>query len=337
MQSLKVLVLTDHTHHSAENSLYALVRAMRAHARCAQLDVATRGAGQNAAFFQGQSGTSIDVYRTSADFQYDAQGRSLTTHLERVATDTYDMVWLRLPPPLSSDFLRFVARVFARKVVINDPEGIHTSGSKAFMLRFQELCAPMQRCDTIAAIEQFKARFPIVLKPYRAYGGQGLVRIDGDRVWRGNEATTWAQFKESLATRESLGYLGVKYLEHVDQGDKRIVVVNGRIMGASLRLPASDSWLCNVAMGGTSNPAEVDDDERHIVATIDPILRQLGIVMYGVDTLMGDDGRRVLSEINTTSIGGLPQIAALRNEPLVQEATDLIWQYALDRFDGVAT
>lgn len=306
---------------------------MRAHPRCALLDVATRGGGQNAAFFNHRAGQYLEVYRTPADFQFDAQGRSLTTHLLRVAASTYDLVWLRLPPPLSGDFLRFIAQVFAHKVVINDPAGIYTSGSKAFMLRFQALCPPMQRCDTIAAIEAFKARFPIVLKPYRAYGGQGLVRIDGDQVWRGNEATSWAQFRDSLAQREPLGYLGVKYLEHVGQGDKRIVVVNGRIMGASLRLPAHNSWLCNVAMGGTSNPAEVDDDECAIVAAIDPVLRQLGIVMYGVDTLMGDNGRRVLSEINTTSIGGLPQIAALRNQPLVQEATDLIWQYALDRYD----
>lgn len=336
MQSLKVLVLTDHTHHSAENSLYALVRSMRMHPRCATLDVATRGGHQNTAFFQGTEGQYIDVYRTSPDFQYDAQGRSLTTHLQRIATDTYDLVWLRLPPPLSGTFLQFIAQVFAGKIVINDPRGIYTAGSKAFMLRFQELCPPMQRCETIADIEAFKTRFPIVLKPYRAYGGQGLVRIDGDQVWQGNTRTAWADFKASLVGCEPLGYLGVKYLAQVDQGDKRIVVVNGRIMGASLRLPAHDSWLCNVAMGGTSNPAEVDDHERRIVATIDPILRQLGIVMYGVDTLMGDQGQRVLSEINTTSIGGLPQIAALRGEPLVEQATDLIWQYALAQHDTPA-
>ena len=42
-----------------------------------------------------------------------------------------------------------------------------------------------------------------------------------------------------------------------------------------------------------------------------------------------DEGKRVLSEINTTSIGGLPQIAQLKNQPLVDEAIDLIWKYYL--------
>ena len=71
----------------------------------------------------------------------------------------------------------------------------------------------------------------------------------------------------------------------------------------------------------------MDEDDEAIIEMINPVLSKMGIVMYGVDTLVGDDGRRVLSEINTTSIGGLPQIANFRREPLVDEAMDLIWQY----------
>ena len=114
----------------------------------------------------------------------------------------------------------------------------------------------------------------------------------------------------------------MKYLKNVKQGDKRIVVVNGEILGASLRLPAENSWLCNVAMGGSSNVAQVEKEEEEIIQLINPTLSDKGIVMYGVDTLVSDDGKRVLSEINTTSIGGLPQIAAMNNLPLVEQAID---------------
>ena len=113
----------------------------------------------------------------------------------------------------------------------------------------------------------------------------------------------------------------------MEQGDKRIIVVNGNILGASLRLPPADSWICNVSLGGTSSITDVSQEEYHIVETIDPILSKMGIVMYGVDTLVGDDNKRVLSEINTTSIGGLPQIARLKNEPLVEKAINLILAY----------
>jgi len=80
-------------------------------------------------------------------------------------------------------------------------------------------------------------------------------------------------------------------------------------------------------LGGTSNAAEIEPEEEEIVKLVDPVLSKLGIVMYGVDTLVGDDGKRVLSEINTTSIGGLPQIAAMRNEPLLEKAIELILKY----------
>ena len=98
-------------------------------------------------------------------------------------------------------------------------------------------------------------------------------------------------------------------------------------MGASLRLPAKNSWLCNVAMGGSSHKTQVESEEIEIIKKLNPTLSKMGIVMYGVDTLVGDDGKRVLSEINTTSIGGLPQLAQQQKKPLVEKTTYLLWKY----------
>ncbi|MEM6318500.1 MAG: hypothetical protein AAF960_12580 [Bacteroidota bacterium] len=53
-----------------------------------------------------------------------------------------------------------------------------------------------------------------------------------------------------------------------------------------------------------------------------------------MDTLVGDDGVRVLSEINTTSIGGLPQIARLLNQPLVEKAADLLWAFISEKSEA---
>ncbi len=184
----------------------------------------------------------------------------------------------------------------------------------------------MRICTSLENITAFKEQFPIVLKPFREYGGKGIVRIDGNKVWDGKTQLTFEDFKSKLES-QPIEYLAVKFLKNVTKGDKRIVAVNGKIMGASLRLPPENSWLCNVAMGGSSNLTEVDDDEIEIIKTLNPVLSKMGIVMYGVDTLVGDHGKRVLSEINTTSIGGLPQIAKLTGKPLVKEATDLIWNY----------
>jgi len=326
MKKFKLLVLTDHSNHSSENSLYALVQSMRNHPRCAQIDVATRGYAGNNLFFEKRKSQNLFVRRVTKSFAFSEDGKSLTENLRQENVRTYNAIWLRMPPPLSNNFLGYLMSEFAHQIIINDPVGIYKTGTKAFLTQFGECCPPMAICKSIETIKAFKQKFPIVLKPFRDYGGRGIVRIDGDTVWDGKEKKTFAQFIQQLEGKP-INYLGVKFLKNVGQGDKRIVVVNGQIMGASLRLPAKDSWICNVAQGGSSNKTEVSQEEVEIIQKIDPVLSKMGIVMYGVDTLVGDDGKRVLSEINTTSIGGLPQIASMEGKPLVKQATDLLWDY----------
>jgi len=312
MKKLKLLVLTDHSNHSSENSLYTLVQSMRLHPNCGQIDVATRANEINTFFFDRLIPKNIFVTKVTEDFAFSPDSSLFKTNVRRVSVKDYDAVWLRMPPPLSKEFLEFLTREFKEQLIINDPVGIYETGTKAFLTNFTDCCPPLAICSTIKDIEQFKEKYPIVLKPFRDYGGKGKGK--------------------------PINYLGVKFLKNVGQGDKRIVVVDGQIMGASLRLPAQGSWICNVSQGGSSNKTEVSEEEIEIIKKINPVLSKMGIVMYGVDTLVGDNGKRVLSEINTTSIGGLPQIARMEGKPLVKQATDLLWDYITKKItilDGV--
>jgi len=328
MLQYNVLILTDHTNHTIENSLYSLASTMLAHDLTESIDIASRGITENSAFFAEDNDALLHVTTISSDFVYTDSGHHFTNNLTVQEASKYDLVWLRLPPPLSEPFLKYIDSYFATSFIINNPAAIFKTGSKEFLTNFASVCPPLKICRSIADIQTWKAKFPIVLKPFREYGGKGIIKIDGDSVWKGKEEMSFDMFLDSLNPKD-INYLAVKFLKNVSEGDKRIVVVNGKIMGASLRLPAKDSWICNVSMGGSSNIAMADEDEKEIISVIDPIISKLGIVMYGVDTLVGDDGKRVLSEINTTSIGGLPQIAALQGLPLVEEAIDLIWKYYL--------
>lgn len=330
MLKLKMLVLTDHTNHSLENSLYPLVRALRNHPNCASIDVATRGMKMNESFFKKLLPDNLLVTRANEEFTFHQEGAYFEKNLSVESIDDYDVVWLRLPPPLSRNFLTFLKQEFPNQVFINNPAGIYETGNKKFLMNFADLCPPMEICRSTEQIETFKSQFPIILKPLQAYGGNGLIKIDGERVWE-NGLEGWFQDFMGKIIDTNFEYLGVKFLKNVHQGDKRIIVINGKIMGATLRRPAEDSWICNVAMGGSSGYAEVDKDEEKIIERINPVLSNLGIVMYGIDTLVGDNGKRVLSEINTTSIGGLPQIANLTGKPLLKEAADLIWKYIVEK------
>ena len=327
METYKLLILTDHKNHSSENSLYALARAMHAHPRSACVHVATRNLPENLDFFSGKT-KQITATTVDENFQFNEQGSAFFTNQKSVSADDYDLIWLRMPPPLSESFLYFLEKKLPKPLIINSPKGILEAGSKEFLLNFKELCPPMKMCRSVEDIIQFKGQFPIVLKPLREYGGKGIVRIDGEKVWQGKTETDFDTFIQQIQS-EKIEYLGVKFLKNVSKGDKRIVVVNGQILGASLRLPPQDSWLCNAAMGGSSNVTNVNYDEINIVQAIDKTLSKMGVAMYGVDTLVDDEGKRILSEINTTSIGGLPQIEAMTGKPVVEKAANLIWDYFL--------
>ncbi len=327
MKKYKLLILTDHSGHSKENSLYDFVQKMITSPFCEQVDIATRAYPKNDIFFKEFNSDTLHVTTATKDFYFDEKGSYFNQNIHQESIYFYDLIWLRLPPPLSSSFLEFLQK-FKNVFIINHPKGIYITGSKEFLTRFPECCPPLKICRSIEDIITFKNQFPIVLKPFREYGGRGILKIEGEQVYEGNQQFSFSDFVESIKNKK-IEYLGVKFLKNVSQGDKRIIVVHGKIMGASVRIPAKDSWLCNVAMGGSSQPSQIEPEEEEIVKIINPILSEMGIVMYGIDTLVNDDGKRVLSEINTTSIGGLPQIASYKKLPLVEETMQLIWEYFL--------
>lgn len=330
--SYNVLVLTDHSGHSDQNSIYAILREMYDDPRCATIQVASRGLALNRGFFDSMEPNSLFAAPVADDFQYTPDGDAFSVRLRKVDIDAIDIVFMRLPRPVRDDFLEWLEVVFHKAVIVNSPRGIVETSSKEFLLVLADHCPPLEMVHSIDRILELASQQPIVLKPLREYGGRGVVKVDGRMINDGGVDKDAAEYLEALSdTIEQEGYLAMHYLRHVDQGDKRILVVDGEVMASSLRMPADGSWLCNVAQGGTSIASAVDDDERAIVAAISPILKQRGILIYGADTLMGNEGRRVLSEVNTLSIGGFPQAQDQSGDPIIFKTIQKIFDYASQR------
>ena len=331
---LKILALTDHFTHTKENSIYALLRKMIKHPAAEMVDVVSRGNPANRKFFQDFATNKLFATRVTEEYVYQTTGSQYINKTKIVKIEDYDAIVMRLPRPFEDDFLSYLESVFPDKPIINSPSVIIETSSKEYLLNFPELCPPMKLCKTPEDVRAFASKFPIVLKPLKSYGGKGIVKIENGWVYGESDPVNFKVFLLDLEEiMEEENFLGMQYLENVTQGDKRIVVVNGEVLGASLRLPPENSWLCNVAQGGASEAAEIDADERLIVETLSPKLLEKGIVMFGADTLMGNDGKRVLSEVNTMSIGGLAQIEEQSGRPVLQSTVDLIFDYIENNFN----
>ena len=335
MKKYRVLCLTDHSGHSAENSVYAILREMFLSGRCEYIDIASRGYTENQSFFYNLSFDTLYGSRISKGFEFDSTGKIFTEGTTLLDPKSYDIIFLRLPRPISDEFLIVLANALDDKIIINDPRGIITLSNKAFLLQFPELCPPMRLVRNENDIHDFASIHDLVLKPLREYGGKGLLKIQGNLV---NDGERDYPLKEYLPNiREELtkhGYLAMKYLKNVSMGDKRLLVVGGEVLAASLRLPPKDSWLCNVARGGESVPSQPDSDEIRIVEGIKSALLQNGIFIAGIDTLVNDDGKRVMSEINALSIGGFKQAEMQTGKSIINTMIDKFFNYADAQFQS---
>lgn len=331
---MKTLILTDHSGHSSSNSLYALARTLAADPRSTHVHVVSRGDKRNLPFFQGARTQVQGVVEVNEHFRYTPDNPLFGLAEQAAHLADYDLIWLRLPPPADEAFFASLKHLSASVdlPIVNDPAGIIETGDKQFLLNFSQLTAPSRLIDSVASLLAFANRFPIVLKPLRDYGGRGLVRIQNGQAtegeWTGPLETFLERRQELIRNGQ---YLGMQFLKNVDQGDKRILVAGGEILGASLRLPAPGNWLCNVSQGGTSVATDITTREKEIIATVAPVLAKHGILYFGVDTLVDDQGQRVLSELNTNSIGGFANTQKQSDRPILQLAIDALFNYVRTR------
>lgn len=263
----------------------------------------------------------------NSNFSYSPDGKCYERGLKQVRLSEYDAVLLRLPHPVPDGFWNFLATQFPNTLFINDPRGIEATGTKVFLLNFRQLCPPMKHCTSLDDIEGWRSQMPLVLKPVKGYGGRGIVKLENNTILLSEGGSlTYKQWTRTLKFTE-INFIAMPFLKNVSQGDKRIVVCCRNILGAALRKPKPGSWVCNVSQGGSSVRTKPDDDEMAIILEVTPVLEGFGVLFFGIDTLVNDEGKRVLSEINTLSVGGLVKMEEHTREPISMRAADLLWNY----------
>ena len=324
MGDFRILFITDHEKHSINNSFYWIVNQLIHDERVSSIDLITKGVKANEYFFAGKKDAAFFVSPVQSLIEYSEGAGCFLNGLKRGNTKDYNVVVLRLPPPISAPFFQNLKQLFVNALFINDPEGIMETYRKDFLLNFRSICPPMQVAHSVAQIKQLADKSPLVLKPIEGYGGKGIIRIMNGIVSEGEQSDSLSTFLNSFEERPMLA---VNYLRNVNQGDKRILVVNGKIIGGSLRMPKKGSWICNASMGGSSNACVIEAEEIEIVKSISPVLLEKGIVIYGLDTLVDDNGKRILSELNTASVGGILQISEMYGEQVMIDFKKQLFEY----------
>lgn len=125
---------------------------------------------------------------------------------------------------------------------------------------------------------------------------------------------------ESYARREPI--MVQEYLKSVKQdGDIRLLLLNGEIIGALRRKPRKGDFRTNFHAGGEVFAHRVTARERHICEVIREKLIADGLYFVGIDIIAGK-----LVEINCVSPGGIPWINRFNNDRMEKKVIDFIEQ-----------
>jgi glutathione synthase len=185
-----------------------------------------------------------------------------------------------------------------RTLVVNDPRGLRDANEKLYTLHFSRHMPRTLVTTDRDRVHRFVAELGVaVVKPLDGAGGSGVMVVDkNDRNARSIVDTI---------TREGTQHAMVQeYLPAVRQGDKRVLVLEGQILGAINRIARDDDVRSNIHVGGRVEPVEVTPAERAVVADMAPRLAADGLVFVGLDFI----GEK-LTEVNVTSPTGIQELS----------------------------
>jgi len=235
---------------------------------------------------------------------------------ERTPLAQLDVVLMRQDPPFDLAYItatHLLERVHPKVLVVNDPAEVRNAPEKIFVTHFPQLMPPTLISRDRAEIEAFRREYgAIVMKPLHGHGGAAVLRVLPEDP---NFGSMFDLF--SVTFREP--WVIQRFLPEVTQGDKRIILVEGKALGAVNRVPAANDIRSNMVRGGAANATELTEREREICETIGPELARRGLVFVGIDVIDGN-----LTEINVTSPTGIRAIRRIGGPDLASAMWDAI-------------
>jgi glutathione synthase len=221
-----------------------------------------------------------------------------------IPLDAFGAVLMRTDPPVDIEYLHatwLLERGRGKTLLINDPRGLRELNEHLAVLAFPELTPPTIVTRSEKRLREFldEQGGAIVVKPVDGYAGLGVFLV------RAGDPNTSSLLEQ--ATRVGRSWtVAQRYLPQAQEGDKRIVLLDGKPLGAFLRVPPPGEARDNLHVGGKARACDLTAEDQAIIRAVAPMLAQYGQVFVGLDVIGGR-----LTELNITSPTGIRHLDAL--------------------------
>lgn len=232
-----------------------------------------------------------------------------------------DALFLRKDPPIIYEVLEFLGPVSDQIFIINKTLGQINGNSKAYILNFPDIIPETHVSRDPRRLKKIIDDFggDMVIKPLHGHGGHGVIKVSNrDQENLNSLINYYVQAGRPYPERRPI--MVQEYLKQVkDEGDVRILLLDGNILGAMGRKSVTGDFRTNVHAGALAFKHDITPAQRDLCERIKPKLREDGLYFVGIDII----GNKLV-EINCISPGGIPRINRFDDVKLESKVVDFI-------------
>ena len=203
-------------------------------------------------------------------------------------------VLIRQDPPFNLEYISttYILETICDKVkIINNPTSIRNISEKFYSEKYQKFMPKTIFTQNIAEIKNFlKKNKKIVIKPIHGFSGNDIYLLT---------KFNFILIKKFIKKHNYV--MCQKFLPKISKGDKRVFLINGKVVGAISRVPKKGSFLSNMSKGANPMITMLTKIEKKISKIVAQDLKKEKIFFAGIDFI----DQKLNGDINVTSPTGL--------------------------------
>jgi glutathione synthase len=203
-------------------------------------------------------------------------------------------ILIRQDPPFNLEYISttYILDQIKDKVkIINDPTSIRNVSEKLYSAKYQKFMPDTifsQNLDEIKSF--FKRNKKVIVKPIHSYSGNDILLMNSFNL---KTINNFIKKHDHIMCQ--------KFLPKISKGDKRVFIINGKVVGAISRVPKKGSFLSNMSKGAIPINIKLTKSELKISKLISKDLKKENIFFAGIDFI----DQKLNGDINVTSPTGL--------------------------------
>ncbi len=235
------------------------------------------------------------------------------------ALHVFDCIMIRKDPPINPLVFNFLDAIKDEVVVINDVDGIRKANNKLYTTTFHDPNNTYLPVTHVSGSKKYinkvideSEQEKMILKPLDGSGGRGVIVLEK------NARSNINSLLDFYIDESGDSYVILQeYIEGAEEGDVRVLMLNGKFIGAYNRKPATGEIRANIQAGGSAHKYTMTESQMKICKKVGAKLVADGLYFVGLDMI----GDKIL-EVNVLNPGGITNINKLDKVKLEKKVVD---------------